>query len=229
MEPVFVRAKDILYFKSMKEFEKCQYICKRIESCKLLGVQRIGMLWRVYLKDKESRATLLVNKPEIRKQIVSVFSNNPMRAKLSEGETDKNVVKVTIKHLPISKGNKGIEQFLISQGIKLKSAIRYAKARNEQNELTDWLNGDRLEFVEKFDDPLPRKTWINDSSVRIFHRDQPSMKAHCTKCHQEGHYKSQCTDEYRCIICKESGHMPGDERCTGTAKQNHKQVTAFAG
>ena len=207
----------------------CQYICKRIESCKLLGVQRIGMLWRVYLKDKESRATLLVNKLEIRKQSVSVFSNNPMRAKLSEGETDENVVKVTIKDLPISKGNKGIEQFLISQGIKLKSAIGYAKARNEQNELTDWLNGDRFVFVEKFDDPLPRKTWINDSSVRIFHRDQPSTKAHCTKCHQEGHYKSQCTDEYRCIVCKESGHMPGDERCTGTAKQNHKQVTAFAG
>ena len=34
-----------------------------------------------------------------------MFSNNPMRAKLREGETDENVVKVTIK------GNKGIELF----------------------------------------------------------------------------------------------------------------------
>ena len=229
VEPVFVRAKDIPDFKSVKEFEMCHNICKRIESSKLLGVQRIGMLWRVYIKDKESRATLLANKLEIRKQSVNVFSNNPLRAKLTDGETDESVVKVTIKDLPISKGNKGIELFLTSQGIKLKSAIGYAKARNDQNELTEWLNGDRYVFVEKFDDPLPRKTWINDSSVRIFHRDQPSSKPYCTKCHQEGHYRSQCTEEKRCIVCKECGHEPGDEKCSGTARQRHKQVTAFAG
>ena len=139
VEPVFVRAKDIPDFKSLKEFEMCHTICNRIESCKLLGVQRIGMLWRIYLKDKESRATLLASKLEIRKQCVNVFSNNPMRAKLTDGETDESVVKVTIKDLPISKGNKGIEVFLTTQGIKLKSAIGYAKARNDQNENS--LNG----------------------------------------------------------------------------------------
>ena len=62
VEPVFVKALrllvDIPDYKSMKEFEMCQAVCKRLDSVKLLGVQRIGMLWRIYLKDKEPRVTL---------------------------------------------------------------------------------------------------------------------------------------------------------------------------
>ena len=77
-----------------------------------------------------------------------MFTNNPLRAKLREGETDQSVMKITIKDMPLSKGNKGIEQYLITQGLKLRGKIEYAKARNENNELTDWLNGDRMIFVE---------------------------------------------------------------------------------
>ena len=229
VEPVFVKASDIPDFKSLKEFEMCQAVCTRIAKESLLGVQRIGMLWRLYLNDKESRVVLLANKITLRGQTVNVFSNNPMRAKLSDGETDENVVKITIKDLPISKGNNGIEQYLISNGIKLRTKIQYAKARDENNQLTDWLNGDRIVFTEKFADPLPRKTWINDSSVRIFHRDQPTSRPRCSKCHQEGHYRRQCTGEECCIVCKDSSHQAGDPVCSGSAKQVHKQVTAFAG
>ena len=57
--------------------------------------------------------------------------------------------------MPFSKGNKGIEQYLITQGLKLRGKIEYAKARNENNELTGWLNGDRMIFVDKFEQPLP--------------------------------------------------------------------------
>ena len=74
VEPVFVKALEIPDYKSMKEFEMCQAVCKRLDSVKLLGVQRIGMLWRIYLKDRESRVTLLANKLEIRSQTVNVFS-----------------------------------------------------------------------------------------------------------------------------------------------------------
>ena len=152
-----------------------------------------------------------------------------MRAKLAEGETDENVVKITIKDPPISKGNRGIEVFLKAHGIKVKSAIEYAKTRDEDNRLTEWLNGDRVVFVEKFTDPLPRKTWINDTSVRIFHTDQPTTKPFCTRCQCEGHFKSNCSEPEKCIVCKEEGHKPGDVCCSKTAKQTHKQVTTFAG
>ena len=147
-------------------------LCHSIERSCLLGVQRIGMVWRVYPKNHESRITLLANRFVIREQRVGVFSNNPVRSKLVPGETDENVMKITIKVLPISKGNKGVEKFLMTQGIKLRSPVKYAKARNNQNELTEWLNGDRTVFVDSFSDSF---AWIEDSKVRIFHRGQPKI------------------------------------------------------
>ena len=92
VEPVFVKASDIPDFKSLKVFEMYQAVCTRIAKESLLGLQRIGMLWRLYLNGKESRVVLLANKITLRGQTVNVFSNNPMRAKLSDGETNENVV-----------------------------------------------------------------------------------------------------------------------------------------
>ena len=193
--PVFIRAMEIPNFKTLKEVELCVAICDSIERSCLLGVQRIGMVWRVYTKNHESRITLLANGIVIREQRVGIFSNNPVRAKLAPGETDENIMKITIKDLPISKGNKGVEKYLMTQGIKLRSPVEYAKARNDQNELTEWLNGDRTVFVDSFSDPLPRVTWIGDSKVRIYHRGQPKPVIKCTRCLQEGHFRSQCTNE----------------------------------
>ena len=227
--PVFIRAREIPNFKTLKEVELCESICLIIEKQSLLGVQRIGMVWRVYLMNNEARITLLANNVVIREQRVCVFTNNPVRAKLALGETDENVIKITVKDLPLSKGVSGMEQYLIAQGIHMRGGIEYAKARNDKNELTDWLNGDRTVFVDSFSDPLPRVTWIGDSKVRIFHRGQPKPAIKCTKCQQETHFRSQCTNEQVCVVCKLKGHNPGDVLCNGTAKQPHKKVTAFAG
>ena len=60
---------------------------------------------------------------------MNVFTNNLMRARLAEGEADLSVMKVTIKDLPLSKGNKGIEQYLITQGIKLRGKLSLQKQR----------------------------------------------------------------------------------------------------
>ena len=227
---MFIRASEILDFKTLKEYELCEAICKKITKESLLGVQRIGMLWHIYLKSKEARASVLVNKVDIRDHCVNVFTNNPIRAKLSEGETDESVMKVTIKDLPLSKGKNGIEQYLLHQGLKLRGNIEYCKARNESNELTDWLNGDRMVFVDQFEEPLPRKTYIGDTSVRIFHRNQPSnSRKYCTNCHKGGHFRKQCSSDPCCVVCKVKNHTSGDKSCSGTAKQPLKHVTAFAG
>ena len=58
---VFIRASEIPDFKTLKEYELCEAICKKITKESLLGVQRIGMLWHIYLKSKEARASVLAN------------------------------------------------------------------------------------------------------------------------------------------------------------------------
>ena len=59
MAPVFIRAREIPNFKTLKEVELCEAICLIIQKSSLLGVQRIGMVWRLYLTNKEARVTLL--------------------------------------------------------------------------------------------------------------------------------------------------------------------------
>ena len=93
--PVFTRAREIPNFKTLKEVELCEAICLIIQKSSLLGVQRIDMVWRLYLTINEARVTLLVNNVIIREQRVSVFTNNPVRAKLALGETDESVIKIT--------------------------------------------------------------------------------------------------------------------------------------
>ena len=84
MGPVFIRASEIPDFKRLKEYGLCEAICKKITKESLLGVQRIGMLWCIYLKSNVARASVLANKVDIRDHCV-VCTNNPIRAKLSEG------------------------------------------------------------------------------------------------------------------------------------------------
>ena len=90
--PVFVKASEIPDFKTLKEYELCQAVCQKIKKESLLGVQRIGMLWRIYLKTTEARVAVLANNVEIRDKCVNVFTNNPMRTRLIEGETDQSVM-----------------------------------------------------------------------------------------------------------------------------------------
>ena len=94
MAPVFIRAREIPNFKTLKEVELCE-ICLIIQKSSLLGVQQIGMVWRLYLTNNEARVTLLANNVIIRKQRVCVFTNNPVRARLAMGETDESVIKIT--------------------------------------------------------------------------------------------------------------------------------------
>ena len=54
-----------------------------------------------------------------------------------------------IKDFLLSVANSAIENYLISQGIKLKTKPEYAKGSYKLNELTEWLNCNRIILVEK--------------------------------------------------------------------------------
>ena len=43
VDPVFVKAGEITDFKTLKEYELCETVCKRIKKDSLLGVQKIGI------------------------------------------------------------------------------------------------------------------------------------------------------------------------------------------
>ena len=86
MEPVFINAKDIIDFKTVKEFEICDAVLSIIQPKDLLAIQRIRMVWRIYVKDNQARVKLCTTTLNIRGQSVQTHSNNPYRAGIGRGK-----------------------------------------------------------------------------------------------------------------------------------------------
>ena len=80
MPPVFVKAGDITDFKNIKEIDMYQVVVEKVDPEHVFGVQRIGMLWRIYLSNQESRIALLTQHITVGKQSIDCFSNSPLRA-----------------------------------------------------------------------------------------------------------------------------------------------------
>ena len=75
------------------------------------GVQRTGMLLRIYVNNQESRLAWISQRMTIRGQSVECFSKKPFRIGLKPGESEEDIVRVVIKGIPLSKGNDSITDF----------------------------------------------------------------------------------------------------------------------
>lgn len=225
--PVFVKNND-LQSQNVSDFEMCTEVAKQVGGSNLRGCQRIKGLWRIYLKSDDSRVRLITEKLTLRNQAVPVYSDNPFRARLTS--PDDKVTKITVKDIPLSKGNSSLESYLESQGVKLKGPIQYGQARDPVTKtLSDWENGDRLVYAEELQSPLPRFVKIGTTSARIFHFGQPPTPKLCTKCFSKEHTRGQCKEQQACRRCRKPGHEPGDTRCEASTAAPLENVTAFSG
>ena len=133
VEPVFVKARDIINFKAIKEINTYEAVTEKINPGYVFGIQRIGMLWRMYPSNQGSRLKLLTEHIVIGEQTIECFSNNPLRVGLKEGEDDNDVLKIVIKGIPLSKGNDQIKEYLRQQNIKLRRPVQNGKLRDKNN------------------------------------------------------------------------------------------------
>ena len=188
----------------------------------MLGVHHIGMLWRIYLSNQESRTTLLTQHITIGELSIEYFSNNPLRAGLKKGEHDQDIIRIVIKVLPLSKGNSSSEEFLGANNVTLRRPIQNGKLRDKNNILLNVYSGDRIIYDEKFATPLPRRAKIGDSISLIYHEEQSTESSLCTNYFQRGHLKKRCTNQTACMLCKASDHKAGDSGCIAKQKPHTK-------
>ena len=132
---------------------------------------------------------------------MKVFSNNLYWAGIDAGQTD-DVIRIAIKEVPLSKGNSDIENYLTLKDIKLKRPIEFCKVRNNLNELTNFLNGDRIAYIEPFQNPQPRRAQIGRGVLLSSIEAKKWQKPLCNNCFQEGHFQNQCQNEPCCMVCK---------------------------
>ena len=186
----------------------CRAITNVISASKLEGVQHIRNIWRIYLKDKQTRLALKVKESlTINGHRIPLYDQKP-NVTFSEsgvsGVSRQKKDKLTIKNLPLSVSNNEIVKMLTDNNVVLASPVRYGLIRDESGQLTTFKSGDCYVYVEPFNPPLPKQ-----QNIGIF------------QCLVLCHGKMA-----QCQACGEAGHKIGDDRCKATSKD---KISAFRG
>lgn len=231
LKPVYLRNRDIQSKKGSQitDFDLVGAVGAKITDIKC--IQRDRDLWRIYVDSRESRNLLVSEGFELRNRSISVFDTNPFSA--GTEKPDEEVLRVTVKGVPLSVEDSCIVSMLQKLGAKLTSDVKYEKIRNPTTKkMTEILNGNRFMYIKPLSAGtfLPRSSFCAGLKCAIIHKGQPISKRSmlCTNCWGDDHLRYQCEYETCCKVCKESGHEPGSTQCEKyDGKQ--KDILAFSG
>ena len=222
-QPIFV--KDADWPSRMTNFAVCMAVTNEIDSGELIGAQKIGGLWRIYLKSENAHNKLLSGF-DYQGQKIPVYKQNPFRT--GAQDPDDQLIRITIKDLPLSVNNQVIEDYLKQTGVTIVKSPEYARARDpDTHQLTSWFNGDRVMFTRELQSPLPRFVQLASFTCRVFHSGQVTKPVLCTNCFKNDHTKSQCQNPVSCKACKKPGHQPGDENCEAYIQKPAPKVSVI--
>lgn len=76
-----------------------------------------------------------------------------------------------------------------------------------QNKLTNCDNGDKIVFVTKLKNDLPKSLSMGRYYEYIWYHGQPKGQGtKCIKCLETVHSVIECSNEWQCLNCNENGH-----------------------
>lgn len=229
LKPVYLRNSDIVQGSNpVTDYELLEsvLICTSEIKC----IQRDRGLWRIYVNTTQSRDKLLTEGFDFRNTHINVFETNPFSA--GTNSPLEEVLRITIKGVPLSVDDGEIIKMLDSYKVSLTSPIKYENIRHPTtHKMTSILNGNRFVYAKPLQNgqSLPRSAFCAGIKCLIYHKGQPSKKRvpKCTNCWGE-HWRTQCSDKKRCRICLKTDHEPGSEKCEAFV-ENQKNVISFAG
>ncbi|KAI8478894.1 hypothetical protein Bbelb_433080 [Branchiostoma belcheri] len=194
-------SQDEPYFSNVEVYKG---ISRVLDGSKILGIQQVRGMWRIYLSESTDRAKLLVAGFNLRNKHVSLRDVHPFR--------QIDGVRITIKDVPLSVDDIAIAEGLRCYGVKLLGPLRREKLRVD-GRLTNCETGDRFGYMQEPATPadhIPRNVeLVGRFRARVFYRDQTSDK-NCSKCLGKGHLKRDCTSDWRCSLCNNLGHKRAD-------------------
>ena len=210
-KPVFIRADDIRNGDKKQATGEEIYVglVKVLDGNNVAGIQQIRRLWRIYLNSQTDRVKLISNGLALRGAIVPVYDLNPFTK-----SRDENLTRVVIKDIPLSFSDDAIRAQLQAMKYEIQGDIYRQKLR-VNGQLINCLNGDRMLYISPPTQPLPRKLLFgNLFMARIYHPGQPEHtgggQVTCSRCLEFGHHVSRCSNDVRCQVCKQTGHMKNE-------------------
>ena len=174
------------------------------------GAQRIGGVWRIYLKssaDPADRVLLLSSGINLRGVHVTLKDRNPF---LISGRQNVESTRLYVRNIPLSFDNETIKNELKSMGVEMLSELKYARARTPQGQLTNFKTGDRFVEIVVPTDPLPKKKNFGVFTASLYHKEQKQnlIDMECGNCKRK-----DCENDPICYECLQPGHKRGSMAC----------------
>ena len=178
-QPVYIKDTEVNNITGNVLLEICFAINQQFPG-EIYGAQKINNVWSIYVSNNRIRAALIVSGITVQGNRLDVHDDNPLR-----GESNKSE-RITIKDLPATLSPTNIMSFLRGfRQLNIKSKVIYAKERMGGDQMSPFINGDRLIYVHpNVSPPLPKETVISGHPCRIWHASQ---KNYCKRCATHGH------------------------------------------
>lgn len=132
------------------------------------GAQRMGNLFRIYIKNESARNKLRIEGFTFNDHLVSLFSNNPFSVKDQSSET----VKIIIGGVPLSVSNEEFEKALLDLNVQLVSDIKFENYRDSEGKWTNYKTGRRFVYCKNPTLNLKPYTKVGLWNASIYYRGQ---------------------------------------------------------
>ena len=219
VEPVFFKNSDVLtennQWLSVNEICKaCSLVVvtteRERENNPIEGAQKIGDLWRIYLKDQLARVKLLSYGITLRGQQIELKERNPFTIM---GYKGIETTRLFIRNIPLSLDNNEKIEALKVLGVGMVNTMKVAIARDPDGKLKKIKTGDRFVDMVVPDDPLPKKLPIGIFTASLYHKEQHNSKKECGNCMMKGDLRKNCPNEVVCYVYRNVGHKKSDPEC----------------
>ena len=187
IDPVYINDIDVNSIHGNVVLKTC-YAVQNLFPGEIHGAQRLNNHMKIYLRSEVTRAALVVRGIDIDNKHISVHDTNPTHFANNKSE------RVLIKDLPLIVPPTKVMTFLKGlPHITVRSKVIYAKERTSGDEMSPFLNGDRIVYISpNVTPPLPKESVIGGYPCRIWHASQKNF---CKRCAEHGH---RTTDIAQC-------------------------------
>ena len=142
------------------------------------GAQRIGKLYRIYIKNNEARDMLITEGFSFDGRHINFFTQNPFTVK-----DHIDTVKIIIGGVPLSVANSEFEKALIDLNVKMVSEIKFENYRDREGKWTSYKTGRRFVYCQKPTLNLKPSVRIGLWNGTLYYREQVRPRPYATNTH----------------------------------------------
>ena len=143
------------------------------------GAQRMGNLFRIYVKNESAKNKLSIEGFTFQGHQVSLFTHNPFTVKEHSSET----VKIIIGGVPLSVAHDEFEKALLDLKVEMVSDIKFENYRDSEGKWTNYKTGRRFVYCRKPSLNLKTNTKVGFWNATLYYRGQirPQTPQHQTE------------------------------------------------